>query len=79
MTERDQQSVPVCWVGKEDMLSCRPDLTERVADLDADDLARIADKLGDALQDSYWMALEIILTDYFGSENDDDEPGEGAI
>jgi len=28
------------------------------------DMERIADKLGDALMETYWLALDIILEDY---------------
>jgi len=45
------------------------ELKEQIKSLDNSDIANIADKVGDALQESYWMALEIILTGTLGIEN----------
>ncbi len=65
-TQHEPQFVPVCFVGKEDLMSCRPDLAGEITELGEDDIASIADKLGDALQETYWLALDIVLTDYLG-------------
>jgi len=63
------QPYPIAWVSREDLVDCCPELNEQIKSLDNPDLALIADKVGDALQESYWMALEIILTGYLGFEN----------
>ena len=78
MTEGESPSIPVCWVSKEDLLSCRPDLSQQIVGLDTNDMASIADKLGDALQETYWLALEIVLTDFLGRKNTYDKPGAGS-
>jgi hypothetical protein len=57
---------PTNWVAKADLLSVRPDLKRRIQALDDDDLSTIADTVGDALTESYWIALPIILAAYLG-------------
>ncbi len=68
MTERESLSVPTNWVAKEDLLYCRPDLQDAINALDADDIAIIADQIGDALQETYWLAMGIVLERYLASE-----------
>ena len=63
------QPYPIAWVSREDLVNCCPELKEQIKSLDNSDIANIAYKVGDALQESYWMALEIILTGYLGIEN----------
>ncbi len=57
----DSPSYPVVGVSKEDLLSARPDFEAQIAALTEGDMERIADKLGDALMDTYWLALDIIF------------------
>ena len=66
-------AVPTNWVAKEDLLSIRPDLASQIGMLDDNDLAEIADKVGDALSESYWIALPIILASYLGVPELDDD------
>ena len=78
MDERESISVedmsfPVASLTYEDLLSSRPDLVETLASLTPSQINRIAEKLGDALQESYWMALGIILTEQFGLAGDNEE------
>ena len=63
------QPYSIAWVSREDLVNCCPELKKQIKSLDNSDIANIADKVGDALQESYWMALEIILTDYLCIEN----------
>ena len=37
---------------------------QEIKNLTDDDMARIAEKLGDALMDDYWGALSVILDEY---------------
>ena len=37
---------------------------QEIKNLTDDDMARIAEKLGDALMDDYWGALDVILDEY---------------
>ena len=60
---------PISWVSKEDLISCCPELEKQIQLLDASDIANIASKVGEALQESYWLALEIVLPAYLGTEN----------
>ena len=64
MSENEPQAFPTNFVAKEDLLYCRPDLTSEIEVLSESDMERIANKVGDALQEMYWMALEIVLDDY---------------
>jgi len=76
MTETDHDtSIPVCSLSKEDLLSARPDLEDIIAAMTIAEVDRLADKLSDALMETYWMALDIILDDEFGEmpEIDDDD------
>ena len=54
------QPYPITWVSKEDLTYCCPELEDQIKSLDNSDIANIADKVGDALQESYWMVLEVI-------------------
>ncbi len=72
------EAVPTNWVHKDDLVYCRPDLAERIKALDGSAVTYIAGKIGDALQETYWMAMGIILDDYLGSgdslsDEDDNE------
>lgn len=71
-------SFPTNWVAKEDLLSIRPDLAAQIQALDETALAKIADKVGDALSETYWITLPIILASYLGVSalgmNVDDTP-----
>ncbi len=70
MSEQTPQPIPVSWVSREDLLYSNPEMRAQIEALDEGDLHIIADKLGDSLQDTYWLALGIILVDYFKSEKD---------
>ena len=70
MTE--QQPIPTNWVCKADLIHCRPDLEERIAALDDGDIEYFAGKIGDALQETYWLAMEIMLAEFFETETDSD-------
>lgn len=66
MREIEPKPIPVSWLSKDDLHYCRPDLKASIDNLDQGDVALIADKLGDALQDLYWQALNMVLADYLG-------------
>ena len=71
--ERKPASIPISWVSKEDLLACRPDLSGRIQALDEAEVDYIAHKVGDALQDTYWLALNVVLADYLGVGESPDE------
>ena len=54
-------------MSRADLIRCRPDQKERLEILDDSEVACIAEEIGDALQETYWMVMEIILADYFRS------------
>ncbi len=72
MIEGEPRSFPTNCVAKEDLLYCRPDLEPEIEALADSDVERIADKVGEAIQDAYWMALGIVLADYLHVPEDDD-------
>jgi len=66
--------VPVLELSREDVLYSKPDLEERVGPLDEATIGYLAGKLGDALQEDYWLALGIVIEAYLraaGKEDDD--------
>ena len=66
---REFEPVPVVWLDREDLLYCRADLRKQIDGLDDGDIACLADRLGDALQETYWLALEILLAEHFKDES----------
>jgi hypothetical protein len=66
MSEQPPIDTPIAisWLSKADLLHARPDLEKRVGELDEAEVEYLAEKLGDALQESYWLALEVVLDDY---------------
>src|SRR5258708_7346290 len=81
MTEGEPRSFPTNSVAKEDLLYCRPDLKQQIEALNDSDVERIASKVGETLQEQYWMALKILLAahlnvpeiwDAYGEDEDDE-------
>ncbi len=70
MPEREPPPIPISWVSKEDCLACRPDLREQIEGMSANEVAAIGRQIGDALQETYHLALDVILTDQFGAAPD---------
>lgn len=66
---KEQAPIPTNWVSKEDLIYCRPDLKERLEVLEEGDIEYIAGKVGDALQETYWLAMDIVLSAYFEQED----------
>ncbi len=65
MVEAEQErTFPVASLTKEDLLYCVPELEAHIVALTDTDMARIADRLSDALQESYQLALSTILEGY---------------
>ncbi|MHB8624674.1 MAG: hypothetical protein ACYDBJ_18155 [Aggregatilineales bacterium] len=63
----------------DDLLAYCPAAAESITQLTETDLEYIASKVGDALQESYWTALESVLTSYLNiSECGDDEDTDNA-
>ena len=79
MVERETNPIPTNWVCKADLLACRPDLKEQIEAFDEDELVEyMAEKIGDALQETYWLAIDITLTQFFGIEKPD-EPNQSTM
>ena len=56
--------IPICWVSRDDLIHCQPKLVKEIKALSPADVECIADKVGDALQEDYWLAMEIVLNDF---------------
>jgi hypothetical protein len=66
--------IPISWDGKQDLRNVRPKLAEQIDSLDDKAMQNIADKVGDALQETYRVALEIALLKPLGiTEPPDDD------
>jgi hypothetical protein len=63
--------IPVSWIAKEDLAYASPERADEIAALSRADMEYIAGKVGDALQDAYWTAIETVLERYFADENED--------
>jgi len=71
MVEQKWAFFPISWVGKQDLLNCRPDLAQQIGSLNDAEVEHIGGKIGDALQETYKLAMGIALTHYFGIEEPD--------
>jgi hypothetical protein len=60
--------VPVAWLSKSDLLFACEEFAQEIETLDEADLVYLAKKLGDALQEVYFIAIPIILTQLFNSK-----------
>jgi hypothetical protein len=60
----EQQPLPTNWVSREDLIYCRPNDKDRLEALDDSEVEHIAEKIGDELQETYWLAIGIVLADY---------------
>ena len=70
MSEKESAPIPISWVSREDLAWSRPDVAEQINQMSDTDLDAIAEKIGDALQETYWLAMGIVLDDFFGPEAD---------
>jgi hypothetical protein len=70
---RAGEPIPVSWVSKQDLVHCRPDLAGEITALSEADVEYIAEKVGDGLQDSYRLAVEVAIEDYFGIADPQDD------
>jgi len=66
MSGTPDRHIAICWVSRQDFRNCRPDLRDRINALDETDMQYIADRIGDALQDTYWLAMSVMLSQYLG-------------
>jgi hypothetical protein len=61
MPEREPKFYPVTHIGIEDVLSVRPDLVSRLQALTDGEMETIANDVGEAMMETYWIALETVL------------------
>ena len=70
MPHHEPDPIPIGWVSKNDLLACRSDLSDRITALSEAQMAIIANEIGDALQDTFQIALEIALLRALGLPHD---------
>ncbi len=58
------EPIPVAWVSKNTLVGCRPDLKERIQDLNTADMVLVAKRVREVLETTYQMALDVTLTEY---------------
>jgi len=66
--QKPEKPIPISWVSTEDLIRCQPQRTEQIQALNPADVEYLAEKVGDALQDSYWQAMESVLDDFFNEK-----------
>ncbi len=54
--------IPILWVKRSDFVKRRPDLAGEIAQLNDDEVAFLAERLGDALEEFYWIQLNVVLS-----------------
>jgi hypothetical protein len=69
-------AVPISWVSRRDLLHSHPEREQQIEALTNDEIEYIAEKVGDALQETYWQALGIVLGEYFGEADLPGDEGE---
>lgn len=57
-------SIPILWTSRADMLKRRPDLVDKINALPDDDLEELAGLIGEAVQEFYWIQLNVVLSLY---------------
>ena len=58
------KEIPILWTTKADMVKRRPDLAARLEGLRDDEVEALAAIVGEALQEFYWMQLNVVLSLY---------------
>jgi hypothetical protein len=56
------EDIPILWVKRTDLLKRRPDLAPEIKRLNDDELAFLAERIGDALEEFYWIQLNVVLS-----------------
>ena len=54
--------IPILWVKRSDFVKRRPDLAAEIAQLKDNEVAFLAERLGDALEEFYWIQLNVVLS-----------------
>jgi hypothetical protein len=54
--------IPIVWVKRSDFVKRRPDLATEIAHLKDDEVAFLAERVGDALEEFYWIQLNVVLS-----------------
>jgi hypothetical protein len=69
--ESEPRAHSIGWISKEDLIDCNPDREEDILLLDDMEVAHLACKVGELLQESYWTILGEVLEQYLQRKNSD--------
>lgn len=58
----DDDAIPILWLNRDDLTTRRPDLIHIIQSLNDDELDFIAEKVGDALEEFYWIQVNVVLS-----------------
>jgi hypothetical protein len=61
---KPDEDIPLLWLNRADLCQRRPDLTPIIERLRDDELSFIAEKVGNALEEFYWIQLNVVLSLY---------------
>ena len=81
MTEHEPKPLrafPTNWVAREDLIATRPDLAETLAALEDSEVEDIAGQIGERLAETYWLAMDILLSLRYGEAPANEYPETGA-
>ncbi len=65
---KDEAEIPILWASRADFLTRRPDLAEQIRSLRDDEIEDLAGLVGQALEEFYWMQLNVVLSLFLDHE-----------
>jgi hypothetical protein len=65
---------PIAYLSRSDMLRHFPEWETAIQTLEPGEVSDLADEVGEALQETYWAALEILLAARFGKDGVGPDP-----
>ena len=69
--DRNYSEIRACWLSVDILLEHFPNLEHDICLLDDAEIAYLDKKACDMLPCSYWIAMEIVITEYIEEKNND--------
>jgi len=66
--QNPDRPILIPWLSKNNLLNCQPERAKQIKMLARANVEYLAEKIGDGLQDCYWISVGAILDDYFNDE-----------
>ncbi len=63
-SESKQEDIPILWLNRSDLIKRRPDLAAVIQKLGEHEVDFIASKVGEALEEFFWIQLNVVLSLY---------------